>query len=325
MAPDVRNWSLPAGLAKPNVDGTLAAVARSPCVPGELTKRPFSLEEARKAGLTLSALRGRAWRRLGYEIYCWTELPVDHWLLLSAWRRALPSAAVFAGATAAYLHGLDLEPTRPVEIQAPPDSGIRSRPGLDVRRCLMPPGEIVTVRGLDATTLHGTLIDLCVRRPPVEALVVIDMAVRSGLTNPVTLGRYAESADGRPGAGRLRSLAELAAPAESPMETRLRWLLIQAGLPRPEVQVDLRDRDGRFVGRADLYYPTKRLVLEYDGGNHRDRLVEDDRRQNLLLNAGFRLLRFTAADVHRRPEVVTGQVREALALSQITRFDRRAE
>jgi hypothetical protein len=93
----------------------------------------------------------------------------------------------------------------------------------------------------------------------------------------------------------------------------LRWLLIQVGLPRPEVQTNLRDAEDRFVGRADLYYPAARLVLEYDGGNHRDRLVEDDRRQNLLINAGFRLLRFTAADIHNRPDVVVAQVQGALA------------
>ena len=93
------------------------------------------------------------------------------------------------------------------------------------------------------------------------------------------------------------------------METRLRWLLIEAGLPSPEVQVDLRDHEGRFVGRADLYYPRSRLVIEYDGANHGDRLVADDRRQNLLVDAGFRLLRFTAADVYKRSETVIAQVR----------------
>jgi very-short-patch-repair endonuclease len=97
------------------------------------------------------------------------------------------------------------------------------------------------------------------------------------------------------------------------METRLRWLLIQAGLPRPEVQTNLRAGGARPVARADLYYPTKRLILEYDGGNHRDRLVEDDRRQNLLVNAGFQLLRFTAADIYSRPDVVVAQVRAALS------------
>jgi very-short-patch-repair endonuclease len=97
------------------------------------------------------------------------------------------------------------------------------------------------------------------------------------------------------------------------METRLRWLLIQARLPRPEVQTNLQVSTSQQVVRADLYYPTKRLILEYDGGNHRERLVEDDRRQNLLISAGFRLLRFTASDIYRQPEVVVSQVRAALS------------
>jgi len=96
------------------------------------------------------------------------------------------------------------------------------------------------------------------------------------------------------------------------METRLRWLLVSAGLPQPEVQVDLHDDDGDFLGRADLYYRQARLVIEYDGANHRERLVSDDRRQNLLINAGYRILRFTAADIHGRPEVVVAQVRGSI-------------
>jgi hypothetical protein len=287
-------------------------VARTPCIPPELAGRPFTLEEARAAGLTLDALSGKAWRRLGAELYCLAELGNDPWLLLSAWHRLLPANAVFAGATAAWLFGLDLEPTDPVEIVVPPGSAVRSRIGLNVRRCELPMSEVVSIRGLRATALPLTLAGLCLQRPAVEALVAIDMAVHTGLTDAAALVRYAEAAKGRPGAGKLRSLAMFAAPAESPMETRLRWLLIKAGLPRPDVQTNLHDGKGRFIGRADLYYPTAKLVLEYDGGNHRERQVEDDRRQNLLINAGFRLLRFTATDVHNRADVIETQVRGAL-------------
>jgi hypothetical protein len=151
------------------------------------------------------------------------------------------------------------------------------------------------------------------RRTVLEALVAIDMALQLRLVDLEALSKYAKEANGRAGAARLRSLALLAAPAESPMETRLRWLLIEAGLPRPEVQTDLRDGAARPLARADLYYPSKRLVLEYDGGNHRERLVEDNRRQNRIINAGFQVLRFTAADIYGRPEVVVAQVRAALS------------
>ena len=144
------------------------------------------------------------------------------------------------------------------------------------------------VRGLRTTTLVRTFSDLRPRLAEVELLVLADQALRLNL-------------------GRFHDLAE---PAESPMETRLRWHLIRAGLPKPQVQANLHDTNGRFIGRADLYYPESRLVIEYsDGANHRDRLVEDDRRQNLLIGAGYRLLRFTSAD---RPEVMTAQVRRQM-------------
>jgi very-short-patch-repair endonuclease len=165
----------------------------------------------------------------------------------------------------------------------------------------------LSVKSLRATSLHRTLLDLCTGLPAVDALIAIDMAVHLGLVDSARL-----AAQARPGARRMRSLALLAAAAESPMETRLRWLLIEAGLPRPEVQTNLCDREQRFVGRADLYYPAARLIVEYDGANHRDRLVDDDRRQNLLINAGFRLLRFTAPDIHHCPETVIALVRSAL-------------
>lgn len=102
------------------------------------------------------------------------------------------------------------------------------------------------------------------------------------------------------------------------METRLRWLLIEAGLPPPQVQAKLLDG----AARADLYYPEAHLIVEYDGVNHRERLVEDDQRQNLLVSAGYRLLRFTAADIYGHPNVVVDQVRGALTVTPSRRFRR---
>jgi very-short-patch-repair endonuclease len=223
----------------------------------------------------------------------------------------LPDGAVLAGASAAMIHGLDLGRAL-VEIAVPLTSGVRSRRGLLVRHLSLAPGDVVTVRGMRVTSLLRTLRDICVCDSRVEALIAIDMALCRRRTNKQVLLAYVVSMAGKSGAARMRRLVELAEPAESPMETRLRWLLIAARLPRPEVQTDLYDAQGRFVGRADLYYREARLVIEFDGGNHRERLVSDDRRQNLLMTAGFRVLRFTAADVHHRPDVIEAQVRSAV-------------
>lgn len=276
-------------------------MGRAPRVPLELTERPFSLADARAAGLSWRSLQGKAWRRLATGLYVWNGLDAEPWQVLTAWQDVLPPEAVFAGATAAWIAGLEFNPTKPVEIVVPPNSGMRSRPGLSVRRCRIVPGEVVTVQRLRATSLPRTIHHLSLRLPAVEILVAMDAALRKKLAPAKAFG-------GR----KLQRLAAMAAPAESPMETRLRWLLIQRGLPRPEVQVDLGD-DKTRLGRVDLYYPSARLILEYDGGNHRDRLAEDNRRQNRLLSAGFRLLRFTAGDIYNEPDVVAAQVRSALA------------
>jgi very-short-patch-repair endonuclease len=249
---------------------------------------------------------GRASHRLGVEVHRWNKRREDPWLTLLTWQRILPPEMVFVGATSAWLLGLDLEPTNPVEVAVPKLYGHRSRDGLMVRRDKIPPTEVVTKRGLRAAGLLRTLCQLCLRWPALEALVAIDMALHKGLTSAAAL--QMEGGRHRPGAGRLRSLARFAAPAESPMETRLRWLLIRAGLPRPEVQTKLRNG----AARADLYYPQARLVIEYDGGNHRERLAEDDQRQNLLVNAGYQVLRFTAVDIYKTPEITVAQVRENL-------------
>jgi len=276
-------------------------------IPHVLKTRPFSLDEARALGLNPRALTSKHWRRLGARMYCWSELAPDPRALIAAWCRLLPPEAIFVGRTAAWLHGLLPDLESPIEVALPAISEARSRQGLNLWRCDVDPGEVTSARGMRTTTVPRTLLDLCARRPPLEALIALDAAVRKHLQwrpNDFT---------GRPGAARLRRLSGLAAPAESPMETRLRWLLISAGLPRPEVQVDVHDAKGEFAGRADLFYRDARLVIEFDGGNHRDRLVSDDRRQNLITGAGFRLLRFTSADVYQRPDVVVAQVRGELA------------
>jgi very-short-patch-repair endonuclease len=140
------------------------------------------------------------------------------------------------------------------------------------------------------------------------------MALHKRIVTLVKLRSFYEANRGVRGASILRRAIELAEPAtESPMETRLRMLLVMARLPRRRAQVPLHDQQGRFMGRPDLYYPEHKLGLEYDGATHRDTLVEDNRRQNRLLNAGVRLLRFTAADIYQAPESVIEQVRRKIS------------
>lgn len=231
---------------------------------------------------------------------------------LIAVSRRLPEG-VFSGATAGWLHGLDLPPVDPIAVTVP-NSHTSNRAGVQLRRTTLASVEIVRLRGLPVTSALRTAVDLGSRRPVIEAVIALDMALHKRIVSLTQLRSYLEGNRGAKGIATLRRAINLAVPAtESPMETRLRVLLVMARLPRPRAQVSLHDQHGRFLGRPDLYYPEHKLALEYDGATHRDNLVEDNRRQNRLLNSGFRLLRFTSADIYRAPESVTEQVRRAIS------------
>jgi very-short-patch-repair endonuclease len=67
------------------------------------------------------------------------------------------------------------------------------------------------------------------------------------------------------------------------------------------------------------------LAVEADGRDTHDRpeaLYADRVRQNLIMLAGWRVLRFTWYDVMQRPDWVIAQVRQALSDISISRSGR---
>jgi hypothetical protein len=293
---------------------TVKSVGRLARVPSALTRGPFTLADAGRHGLARWHLEGHIWRRVGPGTYLSKGVNETPMMRIEAANRRLPPQGAFSGFTAAWLHGLDVPPCDPIEITVPNQGGVSTRAGMAVRRCAVEKKDIVKARGLRATSIARTLRDLSIRLTLTESVVVTDMALHARLISPQALITSVEVSTGLQGIRTLREAIEHAEPAsESPMETRLRMLLVLAGLPRPEAQVSVRDRLHRFVGRPDLYYRDQRLGLEYDGGTHRETLPEDNRRQNRLLDAGVRLLRFTAGDIFNTPDLVVSLVRTALA------------
>jgi very-short-patch-repair endonuclease len=261
--------------------------------------RQGSLQPRLRSGLT------------GSNLSCVAPRPVIPELI--AVSRRLPDA-VFSGCTAGWLHGLDLSPVDPVQVTVA-NAHTSNRAGVYLRRSRLAPNEIVRLRGLPATSAFRTTVDLGGNRVLVDAVIALDMALHKRIVDLADLRAFCEANRGAKRIAKLRRAIELTEPAtESPMETRLRMLLVMARLPRPRAQVPLHDPLGRFLGRPDLYYSRYKLGLEYDGGTHRDSLVEDNHRQNRLLNGGVRLLRFTAGDIFQAPDSVIEQVR--LAISQ---------
>jgi hypothetical protein len=288
-------------------------MGRRPFVPEALTGGPFTFDEAKRAGITWKQLQGPSWRRISYGRYLWTGLRESLDLVLFSVNQRLPSGAAFSGRTAAWLHGLDLGPVEPIEVTIPKGSGSWALVGVSVSQASLPDRDLCMRRGIPTTSALRTVFDLGSRPPLVEAVVAVDMALHARLIGLEEPRQLAATRTGSRGIRQFRRVLDLVEPAtESPMETRMRMLLVINGLPRPEVQATLRDDQGRFLGRTDLYYSSHRLALEYDGGIHRTTLIEDNRRQNLLVNAGFRILRFTVADIYGTPDSVVGQVRDAL-------------
>jgi len=282
-------------------------------IPGELKADPFTVAEARGAGLTWEGLQTRAWRRMSRGQYAWTGLPHDVELTLRAVEMRLPEQAVFSGRTAAWIHGLDVPPCEPIEVTVPRDLPVRSRSGVRVRRASLPGCDRTNHRGFRVTTPLRTACDLGSCPNIVEATVALDMALHARMVDVRVLNLHVESSAGAKGIKRLRRAVGLAEPrSESPTETRLRLQVIKARLPAPEAQVDLHDDSGRFLARADLYYRDVRLVIEFDGRSHSESLVPDLRRQNALVNAGYHILRFTVADI-RTQGAVALQVRRTRA------------
>ncbi|MDI9890882.1 DUF559 domain-containing protein [Rhodococcus sp. IEGM 1404] len=100
--------------------------------------------------------------------------------------------------------------------------------------------------------------------------------------------------------------------SESPKESELRVLLVMAGLPTPECNIEIF-HGHRFVARVDLLYRDARLVIEYDGDYHRDprQWSRDQSRRAELESLGYRVTTVTARDFDA-PEVLLMRIRRLL-------------
>ncbi len=288
-------------------------------LPRALTEGPFTGATARALGLTPSMLRGRRFRSLLHDVYVRADMPVTHELLCRAARLALPTAT-FSHASACLLLALPLalrepDPVRP-HVTTPAGCPVPDHRRLMVHT-LQLPHEHVTTTALGATTTAArTFVDRAAELSLEDLVALGDAMLGRGLTTDHELATLVSWAERRPGVVRARRALGLLEPRSgSAMESRLRLLLVLAGLPRPEAGAVLLDNDGEWLAQVDLAYRRFRLVIEYDGRVH----VEDHqrradlRRRNLLTGAGYVVLYFTADDVLRRPELVIEQVTRALA------------
>lgn len=151
---------------------------------------------------------------------------------------------------------------------APPHPGDR---GFERTACSCRRNTSPRLLGLRVTTPARTFVDLGASLRVEDLVAVGDTLMRRDLADPYEIATVLTTRRHVPGvATARRALPLLDGRAESPRESRLRALVVLAGLPAPAPNGVIRDGDGQFLARGDLVYEELRIVIEYDGGDHAD-------------------------------------------------------
>ncbi len=279
---------------------------------------PATRADALAAGIRDWQLRHADVERLSRDTYLPRALSGEVRSRLAAVLLTAPPGAVASHATAAALWGLEIplqdRSDRRVDVIVPMASRSESRRDRRVHRTPLPDEDVTRRGAVPVTTPERTWRDLAGVLHLPALLAVTDQL----LARWVSREQLARQLQGRPtgrGSARARAVLPVADPrAESPMESVVRWLLHEAGLPAPVLQYVVRDGAGRPLGQADFAWPDRKVLVEFDGDVHRERdvFVNDLRRQNQLIAAGWTVLRFTSADVLGRPDEVLAEIRRAL-------------
>jgi hypothetical protein len=289
---------------------------RTAFVPESLRSGPFTTAQAAAAGVSRSALRGAPWRHVFRDVWVHRDVADSRGMRFAAVRLILPEGAFVCGLTAAWLYGIEVQDRRGQLIWVGCRTGrrLRTRVGCLVREITVADSDLTLVDGVLVTTPLRTVFDCGRWLSLIEGVVVADALAHAGAMTQPDLAAYARSHGGLRGVRRLAQVLDLVEPkSESPMETRVRLLIVLAGLPTPTAQLVIRDRNGQFVARADLGYEERRLLVEYDGAFHWEQRRADDRRRDALRALGWTVLVFSREDYYRMPERIVREVARALA------------
>ena len=245
-------------------------------------------------------LRTPAFRRLFHDVYVERAAGLTPTLLAQAALLVVPDATA-SHHTAARLWGAVVPDDGLVHLACP-----ARRPQVEgIAAHRMGPGKAATRWcGVPVTTPAQTFLDLAAELGLVDLVVLGDSLVRRGRVTPEAL---VEAASQHRGAGaRLarRAGGLVRADVDSSMETRLRMLMVLAGLPEPIVNHKILWADGRVRFRFDLSFPDAGLVIEYDGWQHVESQGQwgvDLERREWMDGNGWRIVVVIAKDLHRTP------------------------
>ncbi|GAB3699645.1 DUF559 domain-containing protein [Mariniluteicoccus flavus] len=258
-----------------------------------MMNKPFRTRDAETHGISPSQLRSSAYRRLFHGVAIASNRVLDQATRVEAARLVLPTDARLTGLTALRMAGLDLLDDFPLVFETTHPHAVR-RGGVQVRRVaeLVSPGGVAPVP--EAFAAFCAMHDL---RDSVE---VGDRLIQ------LRRGELADLHDVAP-----RKVARLLREgSESNMETRLRLLRCLAGLPEPDLQVDIYDGCGVWLGRVDELDPEFKVICEYEGRHHLTdpaQWSKDVARYEAMVAEGYIVLRFTAEHL-RDPVAVVHRI-----------------
>lgn len=229
-----------------------------------------ALLDARDRGAIVQVRRGVYLERTTFDRSTAVE---QHRLRVLAVAHQRPSA-VFAGFSAAVLLGLPAVGRVPSEVVvlSPTQSGRRRNGVVELVRAR--PQDLAVVGGVVTTSLVETLIEVARSLPLLNALTMVDAALRApGFGGPgprCGLGELRaafESMARFPGCRRVSAVLERASMlSETPLETLSRVRFEELGFPTPVQQYQVRRlRSGRSA-RLDFAWPEHRVWGEADGG-----------------------------------------------------------
>jgi hypothetical protein len=215
--------------------------------------------------------------------------------------------------TAAALYGFDLENTRAVHVL---DPAVRMRPtvGLMVHQRAGAP--LQRVAGRLATAPAWTAVEIArqLRRP--RALATLDAALHSLTCTRAELESAVREQKGRRGIVHVRELLEYAdGRAESGMESEARLVMIDYGLPMPELQYEIPGLDGE-VWRVDFAWPDQRVAAEYESVEWhagRAEMVRDKKRYAGVQETNWTVVPIVVDDVRREPWRFADRLRHHLS------------
>lgn len=241
-----------------------------------LTDGPFRRATALRAGISdrrLAAMVGSgSLVQVLRGVYLPAALLDDIPARTAAVALVLPTGAAVCRETAAWLHGIDVRPpgshTVPPRLQClVPESRVPlRRPGWQSFSSHLPSNDLCSVGGVPVTTPERTALDLSRWSPSFVGLAGLDAFAHAGLIDPADLMPRVDAIRGQRFTAQARRLIELCEPdAESAGESWLRLRLVDAGLPRPQVQIPFFDDAGAERYRVDAGYVEHRVGIEYDG------------------------------------------------------------